>query len=196
MTSTSSGVRSRTARPHRIDWHATIGSTMTEASRLAAAGCDFGHRGRRRRTNRRTRPLRTRVAFRTRLRPVRLHHSATSVSRRIHCRWSPSPWACRQRSDPEGHRSGLRSALAQRRADSVQEMRRILTATGRRQAIIAGIGINVNHSSFPSRTERIATSLRIASGRVQSRERLLVELLASVDTYCVAARKRGPGTDP
>src|SRR5277367_1474362 len=27
---------------HRIDWHSTLGSTMTEASRLAAAGCESG----------------------------------------------------------------------------------------------------------------------------------------------------------
>src|SRR6202021_2047812 len=61
-------------------------------------------------------------------------------------------------------------------------------------AIIAGIGINVNHSSFPVELSGIATSLRIASGRVHSRERLLVELLASVDTYChlLEAQGRGP----
>ena len=34
-------VRSELAN-HRIEWHSTIGSTMTEASRLAAAGCDSG----------------------------------------------------------------------------------------------------------------------------------------------------------
>jgi BirA family transcriptional regulator, biotin operon repressor / biotin---[acetyl-CoA-carboxylase] ligase len=51
-------------------------------------------------------------------------------------------------------------------------------------AIIAGIGINVNHPSFPAELAGIATSLRIAGGRVQSRERLLIELLASADTYC------------
>ena len=51
-------------------------------------------------------------------------------------------------------------------------------------AIIAGIGINVNHSSFPAELAGIATSLRMAGGRVESRERLLVELLSSVDAYC------------
>jgi len=60
-------------------------------------------------------------------------------------------------------------------------------------AIIAGIGINVNHSSFPAELSNIATSLRIASGRVQSRERLLLELLASIDTYCDLLEMQGRG---
>ncbi len=60
-------------------------------------------------------------------------------------------------------------------------------------AIIAGIGINVNHSSFPVELGAIATSLRAASGRVQSRERLLVELLGSVDTYCDLLETEGRG---
>jgi BirA family biotin operon repressor/biotin-[acetyl-CoA-carboxylase] ligase len=60
-------------------------------------------------------------------------------------------------------------------------------------AIIAGIGINVNHSSFPVELSGIATSLRIAGGRVQSRERLLVELLASIDAYCGLLETQGRG---
>ena len=60
--------------------------------------------------------------------------------------------------------------------------------------IIAGIGINVNHSSFPDELSGIATSLRIATGRVQSREQLLAWLLAKVDYYCdlLDAQGRGP----
>ncbi len=60
-------------------------------------------------------------------------------------------------------------------------------------AIIAGIGINVNHSSFPVELGSIATSLRAASGSVHSRERLLVELLGSVDTYCDLLETQGRG---
>ncbi len=60
-------------------------------------------------------------------------------------------------------------------------------------AIIAGIGINVNHSQFPVELGGIATSLRIASGRVHSRERLLLELLASVDAYCDLLEMEGRG---
>jgi BirA family biotin operon repressor/biotin-[acetyl-CoA-carboxylase] ligase len=61
-------------------------------------------------------------------------------------------------------------------------------------AIIAGIGINVNHSSFPVELSTIATSLRIASGGLQSRERLLVELLASIDSYCDLLETQGRGS--
>jgi len=60
-------------------------------------------------------------------------------------------------------------------------------------AIMAGIGINVNHSSFPVELSGIATSLRIASGCIHSRERLLVELLVSVDAYCDLLETQGRG---
>jgi BirA family biotin operon repressor/biotin-[acetyl-CoA-carboxylase] ligase len=60
-------------------------------------------------------------------------------------------------------------------------------------AIIAGIGVNVNHSSFPAELSGIATSLRLASGSIHSRERLLVDLLASVDTYCDLLETQGRG---
>jgi BirA family transcriptional regulator, biotin operon repressor / biotin---[acetyl-CoA-carboxylase] ligase len=58
-------------------------------------------------------------------------------------------------------------------------------------AIIAGIGINVNHSSFPDELSGIATSLRLAGGRAYSRERLLIELLRSVDAYCDLLETQG-----
>jgi len=51
-------------------------------------------------------------------------------------------------------------------------------------AVIAGIGVNVNHRSFPDDLQTLATSLLIASGRTQSREDLLVQLLDSIDTHC------------
>jgi BirA family biotin operon repressor/biotin-[acetyl-CoA-carboxylase] ligase len=49
--------------------------------------------------------------------------------------------------------------------------------------VIAGIGINVNHAAFPEEIAQEATSLRIASGRTQSREDLLVHLLLAVDSF-------------
>ena len=58
-------------------------------------------------------------------------------------------------------------------------------------AIIAGIGINVNHSTFPTELSGIATSLRISSGRVHSREHLLLHLVASVDAHCDLLEKQG-----
>jgi BirA family biotin operon repressor/biotin-[acetyl-CoA-carboxylase] ligase len=48
-------------------------------------------------------------------------------------------------------------------------------------AAIAGIGINVNHESFPEEIAGLATSLRLQSGRVCDREALLDALLASVE---------------
>jgi BirA family transcriptional regulator, biotin operon repressor / biotin---[acetyl-CoA-carboxylase] ligase len=50
-------------------------------------------------------------------------------------------------------------------------------------ALITGIGINVNQTSFPPEIAGIATSLRIASGRPQPRERLLIHLLESMDSF-------------
>lgn len=48
-------------------------------------------------------------------------------------------------------------------------------------AVIAGIGVNVNHVEFPEDLRAIATSLRLETGRRQSREALLVHLLGSID---------------
>jgi BirA family biotin operon repressor/biotin-[acetyl-CoA-carboxylase] ligase len=51
------------------------------------------------------------------------------------------------------------------------------------RALIAGVGINVNHASFPPEIAGIATSLRIATGREHSRERLLDALIAAIDAH-------------
>jgi len=50
-------------------------------------------------------------------------------------------------------------------------------------ACIAGIGINVNHPSFPPEITNEATSLRLATGRIYKREDLLVDLLQSIDSF-------------
>jgi BirA family biotin operon repressor/biotin-[acetyl-CoA-carboxylase] ligase len=61
--------------------------------------------------------------------------------------------------------------------------------------IIAGIGINVNQTSFPADLRTPATSLLLASGgRAQSREGVLVALLASVDAFCALLTAEGPGS--
>ena len=57
---------------------------------------------------------------------------------------------------------------------------------------IAGIGINVNHDRFPPGLAQEATSLRLESGRHQSRERILLELLPAVDRYAALLADRGP----
>jgi len=43
--------------------------------------------------------------------------------------------------------------------------------------IIVGIGINVNQDKFPAEIAGVATSLRVASGKVQSRADILIRLL-------------------
>ena len=50
-------------------------------------------------------------------------------------------------------------------------------------SVIAGVGVNVNQAAFPPEIAREATSLRIISNRVHSREHLLLSLLAAVDRY-------------
>lgn len=50
-------------------------------------------------------------------------------------------------------------------------------------AIVAGIGINVNHVQFPEDLADLATSLRLA-GAIVSREDLLIALLRAIDDAC------------
>ena len=50
-------------------------------------------------------------------------------------------------------------------------------------AIVCGIGINVNHTAFPSEIEPLATSLKLAGATV-AREDLLVALLEAIDECC------------
>ena len=58
-------------------------------------------------------------------------------------------------------------------------------------AVVAGIGINVNHDVFPAELSELATSLRMMTGRLHSREDLLIELAASADKYCKLLEERG-----
>lgn len=58
--------------------------------------------------------------------------------------------------------------------------------------IVAGIGINVNQTSFPDGLRTPATSLRIESnGRVQSREQIVVRLLESIDSFSYLLASKG-----
>lgn len=59
--------------------------------------------------------------------------------------------------------------------------------------IVAGIGINVNQTSFANDLRTPATSLRIATGgRTQSREVVFVSLLESIDSFCCVLASKGP----
>jgi BirA family biotin operon repressor/biotin-[acetyl-CoA-carboxylase] ligase len=58
-------------------------------------------------------------------------------------------------------------------------------------AVIAGIGINVGHASFPPDIEPLATSLLMAGASV-SREEVLGPLADAVDASCGVLLNRGP----
>jgi BirA family biotin operon repressor/biotin-[acetyl-CoA-carboxylase] ligase len=51
------------------------------------------------------------------------------------------------------------------------------------ERVLAGIGINVNHESFPPELAAIATSLRRETGRSWPREGLLIEVLRGLDGF-------------
>lgn len=58
--------------------------------------------------------------------------------------------------------------------------------------IVAGVGINVNQSSFPEGLRTPATSLRMESGgRLQCREEILVALLDSIDAFTSMLKTKG-----
>jgi len=59
--------------------------------------------------------------------------------------------------------------------------------------VLAGIGINVNHSSLPPELGAIATSLRLATGRVHSREELLCAVAGGVDRMVNLLETEGAG---
>jgi BirA family biotin operon repressor/biotin-[acetyl-CoA-carboxylase] ligase len=176
----------------RIEWHTTIDSTMTEAIRLAGQGTPSG----------------TVVGAEEQTagqgRHGRVWHSEPGLGLYV------SIILRRQLMPASLPVVTLALGLATREAilkatdlvcdlrwpnDVLIESRKcagILTML-EGSAIIAGIGINVNHSSFPTELSHIATSLRIASGCMLSRERLLVEVLASVDAYCDLLESEGRG---
>jgi len=61
-------------------------------------------------------------------------------------------------------------------------------------SVIAGIGINVNQLGFPSDLRTPATSLRMESnGREQAREPVIVQLLDSVEVHCQKLNSEGVG---
>ena len=174
----------RKALPHhRIEWHDSIGSTMTEAARQAAAGCPHGSVvGSDEQTSGIGRYGRhwhspagagiymsivLRLPFATNDVPLVTLALGLAVAEAIQ---KTSGVACDLRW-PNDVLAGGKKCCG------------ILTVLDA-PAVIAGIGINVNHTSFPEELAPLATSLRIASGRVQSRERIIAELLPAIHTHC------------
>jgi BirA family transcriptional regulator, biotin operon repressor / biotin---[acetyl-CoA-carboxylase] ligase len=60
--------------------------------------------------------------------------------------------------------------------------------------VAVGIGINVNHERIPAELSSIATSLKIETGRAQSRVELVARLLRHLDSYYNRFVKEGPET--
>lgn len=59
-------------------------------------------------------------------------------------------------------------------------------------SIVAGIGINVNQASLPENLRTPGTSLRLAAGRDFRREPLLLALLNSLDEFIAMLTEQGP----
>src|SRR5579863_5590365 len=183
--------RVRSSLPdHKIYWHPSIASTMTEASCLAAAGCESG--------------------------TVVGADEQTSGQGRYGRVWHSEPGAglyvsiILRNPFPADALPVVTLALGLATSEAIlkgtdvscdlrwpndvliqsKKCAGILTQL-EGSAIIAGIGINVNHAAFPDELSAIATSLRIATGSVHSRERLLVELVSSVTNFCSLLEKQG-----
>src|SRR5260370_5401054 len=169
--------------PHPVSYFTTIDSTMLEASRLAAAGCEQG----------------TVVVADEQTagqgRHGRHWHSESNAGLYVSIVLRP---ALRADSLPV-----LTLALGLATADAIAETTGIacdlrwpndvmierkkvagILVQLVESAAIAGIGVNVSHTKFPPEISAQATSLRIVSNRQHSREQLLVALLGAVNRYC------------
>jgi len=60
------------------------------------------------------------------------------------------------------------------------------------KTMIIGVGLNVNHEKLPDDIVDRATSLRIASGRIQSRVEILLEFLEEFETIYMDLERKGP----
>jgi BirA family biotin operon repressor/biotin-[acetyl-CoA-carboxylase] ligase len=58
--------------------------------------------------------------------------------------------------------------------------------------VAVGIGVNVNHEHIPDELAKIATSLRIQTGRAQSRVEIVARLLRHLETYYNRFIAEGP----
>ena len=166
-----------------VSYFATLDSTMLEAARLAEAGCAHG--------------------------TVVIADEQTAGQGRHGRRWHSEPGAglyasivLRPDLCPDSL-PVLTLALGLAAADAIADTSGLkcdlrwpndVMLEGRKVAgilvqlldsvAIAGIGINVNHVAFPTEIAGEATSLKIVSNRLYSREQLLVTLLEAVERNC------------
>jgi BirA family biotin operon repressor/biotin-[acetyl-CoA-carboxylase] ligase len=159
----------------RIDWYPSIGSTMTEASRLAASGCASG--------------------------TVVGADEQTAGIGRYGRTWHSEPdcgvyvsMVLRYPFSP-GSLPVVTLALGLATTEAILKTTDLACDLRWPNDVLIQskkcAGINVNHSTFPPELSGIATSLRIGSGRTHSRERLLVELINSVESFCSLLQKEG-----
>ncbi len=66
------------------------------------------------------------------------------------------------------------------------------TPTSLRYAVI-GIGLNLNHESFPDEIKELATSLRLETGKTCPREQILPALLRALDSQILLLQKELEG---
>src|SRR5215467_2596154 len=62
----------------------------------------------------------------------------------------------------------------------------------RLQNMIIGVGVNVNHESLPADISDRATSLRIVSGRIQSRIEIVLEFFEEFENIYLDFERKGP----
>src|SRR5262245_37647414 len=60
------------------------------------------------------------------------------------------------------------------------------------KTMIIGVGVNANHERFPEAIADRATSLRMASGRIQSRLEILLEFLEEFENIYMELERKGP----
>jgi BirA family biotin operon repressor/biotin-[acetyl-CoA-carboxylase] ligase len=184
-------IRERRPENH-IYYFQTIGSTMTEAARLAASGAAHG--------------------------TIVLADEQTAGVGRFGRQWHSEAGAgiycsviMRLKLPPNGLPIvtlllGLATAEAIQRTTNlscdlrwpndvlINERKAAgILAQLNEDSIVAGIGINVNQTSLPENLRTPATSLRLAAGgHPFSRESLLVALVDSLDEFTATLTERGP----
>ncbi len=181
----------RRAFPQRhIEWHASLDSTMRRAARLAADRCACGS------------VVGAEEQFAGQGRLGRAWHSerASGVYLSIVLRYNFAPATL----------PVLTLALGLSVAEAITKLtglacdlrwpNDVLLASRKcagilaqldGAAVIAGIGVNVNHAEFPGDIAQLATSLRLACGREVAREPLVIELLRAIDDYCLLLERGG-----
>src|SRR5206468_12646854 len=60
------------------------------------------------------------------------------------------------------------------------------------KTMIVGVGLNANHERLPAEIADRATSLRIASGRIQSRIEILLEFFEEFENIYMDLERKGP----